>query len=104
MSAADNAAFDTAVVDSKKLTTKPSDDELLELYALFKVASGEDITNSDKPGMFDLKGKAKRKAWQAKVDEGLTIDEAKKQYVALVEKLKAKLGYDANKSPEAVGS
>ena len=26
------SAFDTAVIDSKKLTSKPSNDELLELY------------------------------------------------------------------------
>jgi diazepam-binding inhibitor (GABA receptor modulating acyl-CoA-binding protein) len=48
-------------------------------------------------------GKAKNKAWQAIVDEGLTSDEAKEKYVALVEKMKEKYGYDANKAPEAVG-
>eukprot|EP01065_Artemidia_motanka_P033730 TRINITY_DN40775_c0_g1_i1.p1 TRINITY_DN40775_c0_g1~~TRINITY_DN40775_c0_g1_i1.p1 ORF type:complete len:102 (+),score=8.68 TRINITY_DN40775_c0_g1_i1:159-464(+) len=97
------SAFDTAVADSKKLTSKPSNDDLLELYGLYKVATGEDITKSEKPGMFDLKGKAKNKAWQAVVDEGLTSDEAKEKYVALVEKMKEKYGYDANKAPEAVG-
>jgi len=50
-----------------------------------------------------LQGKAKNKAWQAIVDEGLTSDEAKERYVALVEKMKEKYGYDANKVPEAVG-
>ncbi|TVY52063.1 Acyl-CoA-binding protein-like [Lachnellula cervina] len=98
------SAFDTAVADSKKLTSKPSNDELLELYGLYKVATGEDISKAEKPGMFDLKGKAKKTAWQGKVDEGLTSDEAKEKYVALVESLKEKLGYDADKVPEAVGS
>jgi len=98
------STFETAVADSKKLTSKPSNDELLELYGLYKVATGEDITKADKPGMFDLKGKAKNKAWQSKVDEGLTSDEAKEKYVAFVESLKAKLGYDADKVPEAVGA
>ncbi|TVY60694.1 Acyl-CoA-binding protein-like [Lachnellula suecica] len=98
------SAFDTAVADSKKLTAKPSNDELLELYGLFKVANGEDITKAEKPGMFDLKGKAKTKAWQTQVDAGLTSDEAKEKYVKLVESLKEKYGYDANKVPENVGA
>ncbi|KAE9363666.1 putative acyl-CoA-binding protein like protein [Stipitochalara longipes BDJ] len=97
------SAFDTAVADSKKLTSKPSNDELLKLYGLFKVATGEDITKAENPGTFDLKGKAKKRAWQAVVDEGLTSDEAKEKYVTLVEGLKAKYGYDATKEPEAVG-
>ncbi|KAK0102177.1 hypothetical protein ONS95_001027 [Cadophora gregata] len=98
------SAFDTAVIDSKKLTSKPSNDDLLQLYGLFKVASGEDITKSEQPGTFDLKGKAKKRAWQKVVDEGLTSDEAKDKYVALVESFKEKYGYDADKNPEAVGS
>ncbi|PVH82640.1 putative acyl-CoA-binding protein like protein [Cadophora sp. DSE1049] len=98
------SAFDTAVIDSKKLTSKPSNDDLLQLYGLFKVASGEDITKSEQPGTFDLKGKAKKRAWQKVVDEGLTSDEAKEKYVALVESFKEKYGYDADKNPEAVGS
>ncbi|KAG9231407.1 acyl-CoA-binding protein [Amylocarpus encephaloides] len=98
------SAFDAAVVDSKKLTSKPSDKDLLELYALFKVAHGEDIEAAPKPGMFDLAGKAKKNAWAAKVDAGLTVDQAKEQYVALVEKLKESCGYDADKVPEKVGS
>jgi acyl-CoA-binding protein len=32
MAAPQSEAFQTAVVDSKKLTSKPSNDELLELY------------------------------------------------------------------------
>lgn len=98
------SAFDTAVADSKKLTSKPSNEELLDLYALYKIALGEDISNAPAPGMFDLKGKAKKNAWQKKVDEGVTQEQAKSEYVALVEQLKAQHGYDANKVPEAVGS
>ncbi|KAJ4385672.1 hypothetical protein N0V93_010101 [Gnomoniopsis smithogilvyi] len=97
--------FETAVQDSQKLTSKPTNEQLLELYALFKIAKGEDIDASPKPGMFDLKGKAKRNAWQAKHDElNGDAEKAKAEYVTLVEKLKAEHGYDANKVPEAVGS
>ncbi|KAI5463427.1 acyl-CoA-binding protein [Mariannaea sp. PMI_226] len=95
--------FEKAVVDSKKLTSKPDNTELLELYALFKVANGEDITKAETPGMFDLKGKAKKNAWQKLVDEGISAEEAQTRYVALVEALKEKHGYDADKVPEAVG-
>lgn len=98
------SAFETAVADSKKLTSKPSNEELLDLYALYKIALGEDISNAPTPGMFDLKGKAKKNAWQKKVDEGVTQEQAKSEYVALVEQLKAQHGYDANKVPEAVGT
>ncbi|KAH8593009.1 putative acyl-CoA-binding protein like protein [Bisporella sp. PMI_857] len=97
------SAYETAVIDSKKLTAKPSNDELLELYALFKVAEGKDKIEDSQPGTFDLKGKAKKRAWQKKVDEGLSQEDAKTQYVALVEKLKETHGYDANKVPENVG-
>ncbi|ETS83135.1 hypothetical protein PFICI_05011 [Pestalotiopsis fici W106-1] len=97
-------AFNTAVADSKKLTAKPSNDELLELYALFKVANGEDFSKAAKPGMFDLKGKAKYAAWQKEVDDSTTPEQAQEKYAALVETLKNKYGYDANKTPEDVGT
>jgi len=87
--------FETAVTDSRKLTSKPSNDDLLELYALYKIATGEDISKAEKPGVFDLKGKAKYNAWKARVDEGISQDDAKQKYVALVESLKEKHGYSA---------
>ncbi len=49
-------------------------------------------------------GKAKRKHWQKLVDEGITPEEAQEKYVALVEELKEKHGYDENKVPETVGT
>ncbi|KAK5055983.1 hypothetical protein LTR84_012533 [Exophiala bonariae] len=99
-----SAAFTTAADDSKKLLAKPSNEELLELYSLFKIANGEDISKATAPGMFDLKGKAKYKAWQKEVDAGTSASSAETRYVELVEKLKKQYGFDANKKPEAVGS
>ncbi|KAL2114307.1 hypothetical protein VUR80DRAFT_9529 [Thermomyces stellatus] len=99
-----SAAFQKAAEDSKKLTSKPSNDELLELYGLYKVGNNEDISKAPAPGMFDLKGKAKKGAWQKLVDEGVTPEQAQERYIALVEKLKETYGYDENKQPEAVGS
>merc|ERR1711939_1255034 len=76
------ADFQAAVKASRQLKAKPSNDELLELYALFKVANGEDISKAEAPGMFDLKGKAKQKAWQKEVDAGTSQADAEKRYVA----------------------
>ena len=57
---------------------------LLELYALFKQATVGDV-NTERPGMFDFKGRAKWDAWEKK--KGLDQAAAKEQYVALVAKL-----------------
>ncbi|KAM3456092.1 hypothetical protein MY3296_001961 [Beauveria thailandica] len=99
-----SAAFKKAAEDSKKLIAKPSNDELLELYGLYKVGNAEDISSAPAPGMFDMKGKAKKNAWQKVVDEGISAETAQERYVALVEQLKAKHGFDENKVPDAVGN
>jgi diazepam-binding inhibitor (GABA receptor modulator, acyl-CoA-binding protein) len=86
------------------------------MYALFKVANGEDITKAPAPGMFDLKvsspffvssslthyfqGKAKQKAWQKEVDAKTSGPDAEARYVKLVGELKEKYGYDPSKEPE----
>jgi diazepam-binding inhibitor (GABA receptor modulator, acyl-CoA-binding protein) len=59
------------------------------------------LANYVSPGS---QGKTKKASWQKKVDEGVTQEQAKEQYVELVEKLKTKYGYDENKEPEAVGN
>ncbi|KAH6659003.1 acyl CoA binding protein [Truncatella angustata] len=104
MSAPQSDAFKQAVIDSKKLTSKPSNDDLLEFYAYFKVGTGEDFSSAAKPGMFDLKGKAKYNAWENVHKDGLSAKEAQDKYVELIEAAKNKYGFDANKQPEAVGS
>ncbi len=54
--------------------------------------------------MGNFKGKTKQKAWQKIVDEGVSPEDAQDKYVELVEALKLKYGFDADKVPEAVGS
>lgn len=73
----------------EKLTSRPSNDELLELYGLYKQATEGDVTGS-RPGMLDLKGRAKYDAWARK--KGASKDEAMKSYVALARKLEAAHG------------
>jgi acyl-CoA-binding protein len=73
----------------EKLAKRPSNDELLELYGLYKQATDGDVTGS-RPGMLDLKGRAKYDAWAGK--KGTKSDDAMKAYADLVDKLAAKLG------------
>lgn len=80
-------AFETAQREVQSLPRKPSNDELLELYALFKQGTLGDATGK-RPGAFDFKGRAKYDAW-AKV-AGTPAAQAKAQYVALVSRLKQK--------------
>ncbi|KAK3082174.1 hypothetical protein LTS18_000104 [Coniosporium uncinatum] len=85
-------AFKKAVKESKTLKQQPNNDEMLELYGYFKIVQKEDISKAAKPGMFDLKGKAKYSAWQKVVDAKTTPDQADKKYVEAVNKLKTKYG------------
>ena len=73
--------FEAAAQQVKELKTKPSDKELLTLYALYKQATVGDVNTGkwwywlhelnhaqhwmclDRPGAFDFKGKAKWDAW-----------------------------------------
>ncbi len=80
------AQFAQAQKDVKSLTKRPSNEDLLALYSLFKQGSEGDATGS-RPGMLDMVGRAKFDAW-AKL-KGTAQDAAMKQYIA---KVKALLG------------
>lgn len=77
--------FQTAVSASQGLTRRPSNEELLELYALYKQSTEGDVSG-DRPGGFDFKAIAKYDAWAEK--KGLTKDQAMESYIALVSRLK----------------
>ena len=76
--------FQNAVTRSRDLKSRPSNEDLLQLYALYKQATEGDVTG-DRPGGFDFKAIAKYDAW-AEV-KGKSKDEAMRGYVALVERL-----------------
>ena len=82
-----SAEFTKAADDIKKLTERPSNEELLDLYGFFKQATVGDV-NTDRPGMFDLKGKAKWDNWNSR--KGLTKEEAEQKYIELAKSLLAK--------------
>ncbi len=81
--------FEAAQARVKQLSKTPSNDELLELYALYKQATAGDVAGK-RPGMLDLKGRAKYDAWAAR--RGTDRDAAMSGYVALVERLRARYG------------
>lgn len=84
------AEFEKIAEDVKKVKTRPTDQELLDLYGLYKQAVVGDVntgrqkkakaficvswqkahhsllTTADRPGLLDLKGKAKWDAWESR--------------------------------------
>lgn len=76
--------FDQAVLRSKELTRRPGNEELLQLYALFKQATEGDVSRA-RPGGFDFKAIAKYDAWVEL--KGKSKDHAMNEYVSLVERL-----------------
>jgi diazepam-binding inhibitor (GABA receptor modulating acyl-CoA-binding protein) len=76
--------FETAVAKSKELTKRPSNEELLTLYALFKQASEGDVSG-DRPGGFDFKAIAKYDAWAEL--KGKSKTDAMTEYIAFMDKL-----------------
>jgi diazepam-binding inhibitor (GABA receptor modulating acyl-CoA-binding protein) len=76
--------FQAAVAKSKELPSRPSNEDLLNLYSLFKQATDGDVSG-DRPGGFDFKAIAKYDAWASK--KGKSKDEAMQEYVDLVKNL-----------------
>ena len=80
-----NAQFEKAVAESKTLPEKPDNMTLLQIYALYKQASAGDV-DGKRPGFTDMVGRAKWDAWNEL--KGKSGDEAKQEYVDLIESLK----------------
>ena len=79
--------FNKAAADVKNLTVRPTNEELLELYGWFKQATMGDC-NTDRPGIFDPKGKAKWDVWDSL--KGMSKMEAEKKYIEVANGLIAK--------------
>ncbi|KAK4499266.1 hypothetical protein PRZ48_009779 [Zasmidium cellare] len=85
----ESTEFKKAADEVQNLKTKPNQDQLLELYALFKIGKEEEVK---KPGLIDIQGKYKYQAWEKETKAGTTPEQAQKKYVELVEKLKKEIG------------
>lgn len=79
--------FEEAQDRVKKLSHRPSNDSLLQLYSLFKQATSGDVSGK-RPGMLDIKGRAKFDAW-SKI-KGLSKEDATRRYIQMVEDLLSK--------------
>eukprot|EP00741_Cyanophora_paradoxa_P000202 tig00000402_g196.t1 len=79
--------FEAAAGEVKELSATPSNEEMLELYGLFKQAKSGDNT-TPKPGMLDFTGKAKWEAWNGR--KGMSKEDAMKAYIEIAKKLKTK--------------
>lgn len=77
--------FKSAQDDIQKLSERPDNETLLELYSFYKQATEGDVIG-DKPSAFDFKARAKYEAWEAR--KGMKPEVAMKAYVRLVEHLK----------------
>ena len=76
--------FTKAARDINNLTYRPSDDQLLELYGLYKQATvGDNVTS--KPFFIDMKGVAKWEAWSKYY--GTSQEEAMERYILLANRL-----------------
>ena len=78
--------FKQAVSESTNLPEKPGNETLLQLYSLFKQGSIGDVNTDPPSNLFDFVAKAKYEAWAAL--KGKSNEEAMKEYVALINKLK----------------
>ncbi len=76
--------FEQAVAKSKTLTTRPDNQTLLRIYALYKQGTQGDVTG-DKPSFVDMVGRAKFEAWEGQ--QGKTQDEAMGEYISLIDQL-----------------
>ena len=79
------ARFEETVKNSTSLGERPDNATLLKIYALYKQATEGD-NEGKKPSFTDMVARAKWDAW-AKL-EGTTSDEAKQQYIDLIESLR----------------
>ena len=76
--------LEEAVLLTKKFTTKPNNESLLQLYGWYKQATEGDITG-ERPGGFDFVASAKYNAWHNK--KGESKEAGTEAYINLVNKL-----------------
>ena len=78
--------FQEAVVNSKTLAQKPSNDTLLKLYAFYKQSTDGDVNVEPPVNPFDFVGKAKFGAWAEL--KAMPKEMAMKEYIDIIARLK----------------
>jgi len=77
-------SFEQAVAKSKTLTTRPDNQTLLKIYALYKQGTQGDV-QGEKPSFIDMVGRAKFEAWEGQ--QGKSQDDAMEEYISLIDRL-----------------
>ena len=77
--------FKKASEEVKHLKTRPDNNHLLKLYALYKQGEVGDVQGT-RPGMLDIKGRKKYDSWAEL--KGTSMEKAQAGYIELVETLK----------------
>lgn len=80
------ARFEAAAQEAQSLSKRPSNENLLKLYAFYKQATAGDVSGK-RPGFTDMVGRAKYDAWAER--KGLSQEEAMRAYIDLVESLQS---------------
>ncbi|XP_053614551.1 acyl-CoA-binding domain-containing protein 6 [Plodia interpunctella] len=89
-------SFNKAADHVRKITNQLNNNQLLELYGLFKQGT-EGKCNVPKPGWLDSRGRRKWEAWKSLGD--LPSDEAKERYIALIQKFDSEFSHTPDDSP-----
>lgn len=76
--------FESSVTRSKELSERPSNEDLLLMYGLYKQATVGDNTG-ERPGGFDFKAVAKYDSWEKQ--KGKSKEQAREEYIALIDRL-----------------
>ena len=80
-----NNQFETALAQSKEISEKPSNEDLLFMYSHFKQATKGDC-DGKRPGMMEMVARAKFDSWKELL--GMTTEIAQQKYIDKVEELK----------------
>ncbi|KRZ87569.1 Regulator of chromosome condensation [Trichinella sp. T8] len=83
--------FEEVAEQVRRLKSRPTDNELLELYALYKQSTVGDASE-EKPGVFDFKGKSKWDVWRKR--KGMSKTDAMKEYIKMTKQIINKYGTD----------
>jgi diazepam-binding inhibitor (GABA receptor modulating acyl-CoA-binding protein) len=81
------AQFRAATEHARTLASTASQDDLLQLYGLFKQAKLGDCPAGERPSMFRVLARSKYDAWHALRGARLSKEEAMARYVSTVERI-----------------
>lgn len=82
--------FEEAATRVRKLKMRPTDQELLMLYGLYKQAKDGNYDSVNYPPFYQVKERAKWDSWRS--NSGMSRSRAMSQYIKVVDELVQKYG------------